>query len=89
MKIKILFFASAREKVGESQIIVDIDSTEVTLGDLIRLLYLRYPSLNLIQTNGEFAKEINFAVNKKYSFDYSLQIHENDEIALIPPISGG
>jgi molybdopterin converting factor small subunit len=52
-----------------------------TVGSLRKALKSRYPSLVEI-------KSLMIAVNNTYADD-SLSIGESDEIALIPPVSGG
>lgn len=78
-----LFFASARELVGESSLILDVDVTATT-NAVLDILCDQYPKLNLAKTT------LSIAVNRKYINKGELaQLQENDEMALLPPISGG
>ncbi len=81
MKIKILYFASAREVTGKSSEEMEV-SESCTVADVKVFLNERFDGLNFDKNR------IKVAVNKKYSDDTTI-IKENDEIALIPPIAGG
>jgi MoaE-MoaD fusion protein len=53
-----------------------------TLGTLLELLYARHPRL---AARAEF---LRFAVNEEYARP-SQELHEGDEVAIVPPVSGG
>ncbi len=75
------FFASYREKINAASLDIDIDVGS-TVKDLIDEIAKMYPTLT---------KDFSFllvAVNWEYS-DFNLVLNENDEVALIPPVSGG
>jgi molybdopterin synthase sulfur carrier subunit len=77
MKLKV--FGVARDIMGGSEIILS-DSVQ-NVAELRSLLLNRYPKL----------KDLNsllIAVNQKYSSD-EIVVAETDEIAIIPPVSGG
>ena len=81
MQIIVKFFASCREIVGTSSIDVDLPEASTTL-DLLVVLQRRFPNLqNVID-------EVSIAVNKKYVKE-CVTLNFGDEVALIPPISGG
>jgi molybdopterin converting factor small subunit len=84
----VLLFASAREIVGERKIIVklntdDDDTATATTATFVRKRIIEaYPKLS----------EIPFvlAVNRKVPSDEtSTFIRPHDELAVLPPISGG
>ena len=75
------FFASYREKINVASLDIDI-SVGFTVKDLIGEIAKMYPILTK-----DFSSLL-VAVNWEYS-DFDLELHENDEIALIPPVSGG
>lgn len=79
MKQQILAFGIAREIVGDPSIELEPEITSV--GQLRQALANKYPALG---------EQITFmiAVNNDYASD-DLKINENDEIAIIPPVSGG
>lgn len=80
--MEILLFGIARDIVGKSNLdISDIDKRPNSVGELLQVLKNEYPEFNklsslVIAVNGEYA-----------SNDLSLQ--NSDEIAIIPPVSGG
>lgn len=75
------FFASYREKINSASLDIDI-SVGFTVKDLIDEIAKMYPILTK-----DFSSLL-VAVNWEYS-DFDLVLHENDEVALIPPVSGG
>jgi len=85
MKVKVLFFAMTRELVGirECDLILNNDNeTMITTVTLMEELCRLYPALLSI------LDQIVLAVNKAYITD-AITLKDGDEIALIPPISGG
>ena len=84
MKVKVLFFASAREVVGEASIFLDFSDTMTTTVDLMQHLIAKYPRL------GNSRATISLAVNRTYIKGSDvISLKEGDEVALLPPISGG
>lgn len=81
MKIKVKLFAVLREKVGDSVVIMDVPKFS-TVADVVNELKVKYPMLD------PFVDHVMFAVNTEYVQD-TYQIKNSDEIALIPPVSGG
>lgn len=81
MKLKILFFAIAREKAGISEIHLDVDE-RIKVEELKALLLKKFPSL------GNIIDECSFAVNGEVK-DGSFLLHDKDEVAVLPPVSGG
>ncbi len=80
-RLKVLFFASCREAAGlrETDVVLDGPST---VAGLLDMLCQRHPSL------GPISRSLQVAVNAEYaSRDTSLR--DGDEVALIPPVSGG
>uniref|UniRef100_A0A336KR50 Molybdopterin synthase sulfur carrier subunit n=1 Tax=Culicoides sonorensis TaxID=179676 RepID=A0A336KR50_CULSO len=84
--VKILFFAKARELAGgitETQLqLPDLD--QHCCSDLLTLICDKY-NLNLIK------ESIILAINEQYCDNLSefIQLKTGDEIAIIPPLSGG
>ena len=77
----VLLFGVTRDIVGKGSISVpDADGIE-TVGDLKRLLMEQYPALRELSS-------LALAVNQSYARDND-PVNESDEIALIPPVSGG
>jgi molybdopterin converting factor subunit 1 len=79
LKHTIKTFGIAREILGGREVVLETSS--VTVGDLRRELLLKYPELVDLRS-------LFIAVNLTYADDNAL-LAENDEIALIPPVSGG
>ena len=76
MKVRVRLFAALRERVGSGN--VDLDLPEgAAVGDVWEALSL-----------GEEPPGILFAVNRAYA-ERAQQLRAGDEVALIPPVSGG
>ena len=80
MQIKVLAFGIARDILGASEVNYEI-SEEISVGDLKEQLMKKYPDF-------EKLRHLAIAVNTEYVQD-DLIIQENDEIVIIPPVSGG
>jgi molybdopterin converting factor subunit 1 len=81
LKVRVKFFASYREIVGQSDMVLELkDGTTVQM--LVDCLKNRYERL------GSLTDVIIASVNKKYARD-DVVLNEGDEIALLPPVSGG
>lgn len=80
MQIKILLFGIVADLVGESSVEINLEEHS-TIGYFKQQLIVTYPQLKNYNT---FA----IAVNEEYALD-DTKIHENDIIAIIPPVSGG
>lgn len=72
-------FAAVREALGADELQLDVPAG-TTVGGLRQLLIERAPSLARVP--------VAFAVNREYA-RAELQLSAGDEVALIPPISGG
>jgi len=81
MKITARFFASAREAVGQRALALDLPDG-LSAGDLLARLVSDYPRL------AACAPHLRLAVNESYT-DQHHPLHDGDEVALIPPVSGG
>jgi molybdopterin synthase sulfur carrier subunit len=79
MNIKVLAFGIAKEIFGGSSIVLDIPGN--TTVDLKATLEQQFPRLKQLRS-------YMVAVNNEYAQDTHL-IAGTDEIAIIPPVSGG
>lgn len=73
-------FGITKEIVGNSSTTLEVSDTLTTDG-LLTLLRAEYPQLAAIRS-------LLLAVNNEYA-EQDLVLSERDEIALIPPVSGG
>ncbi|MDQ2656042.1 MAG: MoaD/ThiS family protein [Bacteroidota bacterium] len=78
-KFIIKAFGVTKDIVGSRETILEFEGN--TVGSLRRALKTRYPPL--VEINS-----LMIAINSAYAEDEAL-IGESDEIALIPPVSGG
>jgi len=81
MRITVLLFAAARERVGERQVILDLDEG-ATVGQLRHELGCRFPALDALKL------VLCVAVNQEYCPDCTV-LRSADEVAVLPPVSGG
>jgi len=81
VRLRVLLFSTLRERVGSSEIEVSIPSP-ATGRRLLDQLAARYPAI------AAYRPVVRLAVNQEYVPE-SVELHENDEIALITPVSGG
>jgi molybdopterin converting factor subunit 1 len=80
-KIKVRLFANLRELVGEREITITVPSG-VTVIYLNNEILKNYPQLK------SFSNKFVISVNCKVTSGDTI-INSSDEIALLPPVSGG
>ncbi len=80
MNLKILSFGIAKEIIGQLELPVQL-SDSATVADLKQFLITQFPDFQKLSS-------LRVAVNTEYADDSTL-LHSNDEIVLIPPVSGG
>ena len=80
MTLRVLTFGIARDITGTSNLAVEM-SDGTTVGELKSHLLAQYPQF-------ESLSALFIAVNAEYEEDHAI-LQERDEIALIPPVSGG
>ncbi len=79
MVINVRLFALTREIAGKKAFIQTL-TEGATLEDFTRVLYETHPAMRNLK--------LRFAVNMTYSTLDTI-LHENDEVACIPPVGGG
>jgi molybdopterin converting factor subunit 1 len=79
--LNILLFASLKERMGKSQIMVHIDEG-CSLDDFRKELFSQYPELK------PYSNSLIVSVNQNFAGP-EQHIHKGDEIAIFPPVSGG
>lgn len=79
--VKVLFFAIAKELAGTSQSSIKVKS-KISFEEL---------KINICSAFGLEKIKGNFvlAINQEYVEEGVLELKSNDEIAVIPPLSGG
>jgi molybdopterin converting factor subunit 1 len=82
IKIRVLFFAAAKDKVGCDYLELQLQES-ACLSDLMNQLWKNYPQLTPLQPY------IRWAVNHQFEENKQRELNHGDEVALIPPISGG
>ena len=80
-QIKVLFFATLRDKAGVRSAELEIEPG-ATIGELKTLLVGKFPNLNGLM------EHCLASINREYCFDES-EIPAEAEIAFFPQVSGG
>jgi len=81
MHVRVLYLGIVRDISGRDREVVELaegSRLSALYGDLER----RFPKLR------DFRNSLALALNQEYS-DGAAELHDNDEVALIPPVSGG
>ncbi len=83
--VKVLYFASVREKVGRGEEELTIPATVVTISDLVAWLRARAP-----EYEAAFAAPdtIRVAINQEHVHG-DAEIAGAREVAFFPPVTGG
>jgi len=79
LSVKVKLFAYTRELIGKDEIRLKL-AGQTTVGDLRKMILEMYPALS--------TKTFVIAVNHKVADD-STKISDVDEVAILPPVSGG
>lgn len=79
--VKVLLFARLSELAGTRQTEIEIGEG-LTAGDAFSLLARQYPAFDGLE------EVVMYAVNSEY-VDANHPLQPGDELALIPPVSGG
>src|SRR5437899_9797250 len=79
--VRVLFFGAARDLVGLEELDLSLTSPSSAAGAKEQIL-TSYPDLR------RFGNSLLFAVNQEYA-QPDRQIHNGDELAVFPPVSGG
>jgi len=81
MQVRVLYMGMLRDITGRDHEVVSLaDSSR--LSDLYADLECRFPKLQ------GFRNSLALALNQEYA-SAAAELHDNDEVALIPPVSGG
>lgn len=80
MNVNILFFGRIRAAVGKKSISVTIKGTECYVEELKKIVFNEFPNIN--------QETFTIVVNKEV-YQGNKKIKDGDEVAFLPPISGG
>jgi molybdopterin converting factor subunit 1 len=81
MRVTVRLFARLRDLAGTGELVRDV-SAPSTIEGVWRTLVADMPAL------GEYERTMSVALNADYS-KMSAVVHEGDEVAFLPPVSGG
>jgi molybdopterin synthase catalytic subunit len=81
MQVRVLYLGMLRDVAGRNHEVVTLAEGSL-LSDLYRQLEQRFPKL------AGFRNSVALALNQEYS-GAAAELHDDDEVALIPPVSGG
>lgn len=80
--IRVLLFAGLAEAAGSQHVSLNTDLNVVSIKDIRSLLAERYPQLR------DLLEKSMAAVNQEYANQDTI-VTSADEVAFIPPVSGG
>jgi molybdopterin converting factor subunit 1 len=81
MKVRLRFFASLREQLRMSEREIELPE-RATVRRIWNDLCAEHPGRE------RFGASVSFAVNREYA-DGDTDVNDGDEVAFIPPVSGG
>lgn len=81
MRVKLLFFATLRDRFGQKSLELDLPEG-MNVRQLKEFLAEQYPALR------ESLRSVLVSVDREFAFD-ETPLHPNAEIAFFPPVSGG
>jgi len=79
--VKLLFFATLRDRAGTKSMELDVPG-DLTIQGLKDKLSTEYPNLK------DSMKSVLITINREYAFDEAV-IPQDAEVAMFPPVSGG
>jgi len=81
LRISVRLFAGYRERAGTPEVELEVP-TGATVGNLASDVHRRFPGMT------SSPETLVVAVNREYR-DHQYELNDGDEVALIPPVSGG
>jgi molybdopterin synthase sulfur carrier subunit len=85
MRLRVLYFAALRERVGRAEESVDVPESVRAVGELQRWLAARgEPWASAFAET----RRVRAAVDQAMAGD-AAELHENAEVAFFPPVTGG
>jgi MoaE-MoaD fusion protein len=80
--ITVKLFAILKDKAGKSEL--EITNSPATVSDLLQQIRQEYPALSDILSRGS----VLIAINQEFAGP-NARLNDGDEVALMPPVSGG
>jgi molybdopterin synthase sulfur carrier subunit len=84
MAVTVRFFASLRERIGSDAIALEVCG-RTSADDVLELLRQRLGQPRVTELS---APQIRVALNREF-VDYPWSVEDGDELAFMPPITGG
>ena len=81
IRVRVLFFGAARDAAGLEELELSL-SSQANVASAFKQLLTDYPAL------ARFGNSLLLAVNQEYALP-DRQISDGDELAVLPPVSGG
>ena len=81
MRVRVLLFAGLRERAGRAEIVRDVPEG-TTVAGLWNLLARDLPAI------APYGRVVSVAVNADYA-KMNAPVSDGDEVAFLPPVSGG
>ena len=81
IRVNVKLLALARDLAGTNEAVLSLEPN-TKISSLIDSLIKQYPRFK------DWKNHLRFAVNYEY-VDVNHLLHDNDEVAVIPPVSGG
>ena len=81
VRVVVRLFAIVRERAGTDELVLDLPGG-ATVAAAAERLATEYPSIR------EHARHVAYAVNREYA-GVGTVLEDGDELAVIPPVSGG
>jgi molybdopterin converting factor subunit 1 len=81
MRVKVRLFAKLRDIVGANEVDCEVPEP-ATIRDVWAQLVTRHPELQ------SYASSLSCASNEEYA-RMDTPIHDGDDVAFLPPVSGG
>jgi molybdopterin converting factor small subunit len=90
MRVTVLFFGVLRDRFGVADQVVEL-LDNCAVGDLLRILRDRtsnHAMADTVERDEQLWRSLAVAVNREYG-SASIVLRDGDEVALLPPVSGG
>ena len=81
MQIKLIAFGIAKDILETQYLKLNLENKDTTIQGVKQALLQKYPAFAKL-------KSLSFAVNEEYQNDDFI-LSNNDEVVIIPPVSGG